>query len=175
MPLDSALCCASLDCAPFDYAQGKRDRQRVARGTSFSPPQAERKKMEAGGVEPPSEKPRWQETTGVARSGFLAAAGRERARPGSSQPDCFRSGGLRRRPEELARWVDALSRCAGSPGKTRYLIKQREPILGWQLLFGARDSGHVRPGLPPVSSCFRRNRFAPTETRLQLQTLGRAS
>ena len=128
--------------------------------------------MEAGGVEPPSEKPRWQETTGVARSGFLAAAGRERARPGSSQPDCFRSGDLRRRPEELARWVDALSRCAGSPGKTRYLIKQREPILGWQLLFGARDIGHVRPGLPPVSSCFRRNRFAPTETRLRSSSFG---
>jgi len=131
--------------------------------------------VEAGGVEPPSEKSCRQETTGLSRSEVLAATGQERAKPGGGQPDCFRSGGPRRRPEKLARWVDALSRCAGSPGKTRYLIKQREPILGWQLLFGARDSGHVRPGLPPVSSCFRRNRFAPTETRLPLQPLGRAS
>ena len=45
--------------------------------------------------------------------------------------------------------------------RATYLIKQREPIQYWHLVFGPRDCGCMAPGMPFSPVPPRRNRFAP--------------
>jgi len=50
----------------------------------------------------------------------------------------------------------------GEGGTTSLLVvKQREPIQYWQLVFGPRDCGCMAPGMPSSPVPSRRTRFAP--------------
>ena len=65
--------------------------------------------------------------------------------------------------EEPACINDVVFTPTGEGGTTSLLlVKQREPIQYWQLVFGPRDCGCMAPGMPSSPVPSRRNRFAPT-------------
>jgi hypothetical protein len=117
--------------------------------------------VEAGGVEPPSEKVRNEEN--YVRFRFIISASRFRA--GKKGDRLVRLGFSRQlRTEALgqSRKMTLTHRRAGSAaGAATYLIKQRMQTACWQLCFSDRFTGARNPARLPITIRSRRIRYAP--------------